>query len=244
MALDFKTLFSVSKPVIGMIHLAGHDRAEKVKRALEELIIYEEEGVNGAIIENYHGDAEDVNEALKQSSGEQFKIVRGINVLSNPYIAFSSAHSFGARFVQFDSVQTPDLSLKMYEWNRKLYPNVSVLGGVRFKYTRKTGNPLELDLKEGKSRCEAIVTTGAGTGIETPIDKLEAFKKYLGKFPLIVGAGVTADNVYNQLMIADGAIVGSYFKPNGDTLLPVDRPRVKELMGIVKQVRKDYVGNN
>ena len=194
MTLDFRRLFSVSKPVIGMIHLAGDDRAEKVKRALEELVIYEEEGVNGAIIENYHGDAEDVRETLKQSFGKQFKIVRGVNVLSNPYTAFSLAYSFGARFVQFDSVQTPDLSLKVYDWNRGLYPGIAVLGGVRFKYTSDTGKPLELDLKESKSRCEAIVTTGTGTGIETPIDKLETFKKYLGKFPLIVGAGVTADN--------------------------------------------------
>jgi len=244
MALDFKKLFSVSKPVIGMIHLAGDDKSERIKRALEELVIYEEEGVNGAIIEDYHGGIDDVREALKQSYEKQFKMVRGVNVLRNPYTALSLANYFGARFVQFDSVQTQDLNLEIYNKNRNLHPNIFVLGGVGFKYTKETGNPLEVDLEEGKSQCEAIVTTGAGTGIETPINKLKAFKKYLGKFPLIVGAGVTAENVYNQLMVADGAIVGSYFKPDGDTQLPVDRSRVKKLMVVVKQLRKDYVENN
>ena len=89
---------------------------------------------------------------------------------------------------------------------------------------------------EGISRCEAIVTTGSGTGIETPRDKLERFRSHLGYFPLIVGAGVNAENVKEQLAIADGAIVGSYFKPQGDTGQPVDRERVRELMTIVREL--------
>jgi len=59
----------------------------------------------------------------------------------------------------------------------------------------------------------------------------------MGNFPLIVGAGVTASNVYGQLIVTDGAIVGSYFKPNGDTQLPVDRAKVRELMEIVRGLR-------
>ena len=135
-------------------------------------------------------------------------------------------------------MQTADLgNVEFYEQQRRRHSNIQVLGGIRFKYKRETGNPLEVDLAEGVSRCEAIVTTGDGTGVETPIDKLRMFKKYLVNFPLIVGAGVTAQNAYEQLRVADGAIVGSYFKPDGDTQEPVDRKRVRDFMDVVRQAR-------
>jgi hypothetical protein len=229
----FRDLFPVDKPVIGMIHLAGEGK-EKIRRALEELSIYEEEGVNGAIIEDYYGSVEDVFEALGQSSG--LNIVRGVNVLRNPYSGFRLAQDFGAKFVQFDSVQTKDLGLKLYEEQRAKYPEIVVLGGVGFKYIAPTGNSLEVDLRDGKLRCEAIVTTGSGTGVETPIQKLREYKKLLGEFPLIVGAGVNLQNVYEQLQICNGAIIGSCFKPNGNTYDFVDRKRVRALMDIVKEV--------
>jgi predicted TIM-barrel enzyme len=231
----FKAISQIKKPVIGMIHLAGNNPRERIKRALEELAIYQEEEVDGAIIEDYHGTPEGVHETLRESRG--LKIVRGVNVLQNPYSAFKLAFDFGARFIQFDSVQTPDLDLELYDELRKDYPSIAVLGGIGFKYTKPTGKSLEVDLREGKSRCEAIVTTGTGTGRETPIGKLIEYKRLLGDFPLIVGAGVNSQNVLEQLKVCDGAIVGSYFKPNRNTSLPIDRKKVKSLMDIVKQLR-------
>jgi len=233
-----KTIFKTEKPIIGMIHLAGNNQQDRIKRALEELTIYQEEGIDGAIIEDYHGTSQDVYETLRESSRKGLKIVRGVNVLRNPYSAFKLASDFGAKFIQFDSVQTPDLDLELYNQLRKEYPSIAVLGGVGFKYIQPTGNSLEIDLEEGKSRCEAIVTTGSGTGIETPIEKLREYKRLLRNFPLIVGAGVNLENISEQLKICDGAIVGSYFKPNGNTLLPIDRKRVKDLMNVVRLLRE------
>jgi len=234
--VSFSEVFSVKKPIIGMIHLAGHTASEKLDRAIEELRIYNEEGADGAIIEDYHGEPEDVVNALKESK-RGFSIQRGVNLLRDPYRAFALAFAYGASFIQFDSVQTLDLEQKIYRRCRQTCDNIAVLGGVGFKYTRPTGRPLEVDLAEGKSRCEAIVTTGTGTGIETPLDKLRQYKKVLGDFPLIVGAGVNANNIQAQLAVADGAIIGSYFKLGGNTHFPVERSRVRSLMDIVRQIR-------
>jgi hypothetical protein len=233
-----RAIFKRKKPIIGMIHLAGNNQQDRIKRALEELAIYQEEGVDGAIIEDYHGTSQDVYETLRESLTKGLKIVRGVNVLRNPYSAFKLALDFGAKFIQFDSVQTPDLNLELYNQLRKEYFDIAVLGGVGFKYIEPTGNSLEVDLEEGISRCEAIVTTGSGTGIETPIEKLREYKRLLGDFSLIVGAGVNLQNISEQLQICDGAIVGSYFKPNGDTHLSIDRKRVKDLMDIVVHLRE------
>ena len=234
----FYDVFKNRKPIIGMIHLAGYNSLEKIDNAINELKIYEQEGVNGAIIEDYHGGMHDVYDTLKEASKLNFKINLGLNVLRNPYLGLNWANEFGVKFVQFDSVQSNSISPKAHKIKRAEYPNVCILGGVGFKYIPKTGNSLEQDLKEGMSRCEAIVTTGEGTGIETPIEKLKQYKNMLKDFPLIVGAGVNAQNIYEQLKIADGAIIGSYFKPHQNTRRLVDRELVKNLMDIVKEIRK------
>jgi len=233
MGRNFFDLFNAEKPIIGMIHLAGNNEKEKINRALEEISIFEEEGVAGAIVEDYHGSVDDVFNALKAISKRKTKLVIGVNTLRYPYFAFKLAGEFMAKFIQFDSVQTPDLNLDYYDKLRKEYENLCVLGGIRFKYKRETGNPLEQDLTEGMSRCEAIVTTGEGTGIETPTEKLIEFKRILGDFPLIVGAGVNLNNVYEQLSITNGAIVGSYFK-DYDTSQKIIRERVSGLMSKIK----------
>ncbi len=227
----FHELFPKAKAIIGMIHLAGEGRPERLRRALEEIRIYAEEGVSGAIVEDYHSDSLDVEEVLKKIHPiEGFTL--GINVLNNPYSAFGLADKYGARFVQFDSVMSNRLDFPRYVQQRFVHPSVAVLGGVRFKYQPSTGRTLEEDIAEGIERCDVIVTTGDGTGLETPMPKLRDFRRVMERFPLIVGAGVTAENVREQLAVCDGAIVGSYFK-NGSTQAPVDRQRVRDLMSVV-----------
>ncbi len=234
----FSNLFQISKPIIGRVLLAGDSREDKLQIALKELIIYEEEGVNGALIEDYHGTFEDVFDVLEEASKRGLNIVIGVKISRNPYSGFNYTHKFGGKFVQFDSVQSQDFDLNFYEEQRVRYPEIMVLGGVGFKYSRPTGNPLELDLEEAKPKCEAIVTTGDGAGTETPLSKLIEYKNLLGDFPLLVGAGVNIDNASEQLKIADGAIVGRYLKSwDGNTLLPVNRERVRDFMEVVKEVR-------
>ncbi len=237
MSFKLGDLFSSKKPLIGMIHLAGNGESEVIRRALEELAIYSEEGIDGAIIEDYVGSPRDIENVLRESERYLQELVLGVNCLSDPYSAFKLAMVYGAKFVQFDSVQAQHLDLKLYEKLRREFPQIAVLGGVGFKESQQpTGNSLEEDLRQAKSRCEVIVTTGSGTGIETPIEKLREYKAKLGPFPLFVGAGVTAQNVSEQLGIADGAIVGSYFKLRGDVEAPVNRNRVRKVARPVREL--------
>jgi len=53
-----------------------------------------------------------------------------------------------------------------------------------------------------------------------------------------VGAGLTADNAYERLCISDGAIVGSFFKEEGDTRNPIDRRKIRDFVSIVQEARK------
>lgn len=219
-----------------MIHLSGR-KNEKISRALKEIELYRQEGLDGAIIEDYHGRPKDVKKTLGRTATYGEDIAIGVNLLKNPYLGIEWASEYGARFVQFDSIQSNVLNSSEYRRLREKHSDIAVLGGVRFKYQPEGDNPLEEDLQRAKNICEAVVTTGKGTGRETPLEKLKRFKNNLGESPLIVGAGVNANNVEEQLKVADGAIIGSYFKKNGKTENQVNRKRVRELINKVRALK-------
>jgi len=218
---SFLELFKTVKPILGMIHLKGDNGEEKLsiaKREIDQLI---ENGIDAVIIENYFGSPEDVEEVLKYIFKERKDIIYGINILDNDQKGFELAIKYDAKFIQIDSVaghleiENDEIYNEFIQKMRE-QTNAFILGGVRFKYQPYlSGRSLEEDLKIGMSRCDGIVVTGTGTGIETNVDKIKEFRAIIGdEFPLIVGAGLTAENCSSQLELADGAIVGSYLKDN------------------------------
>ena len=228
-------------PILGMIHLAGQN---PVKRALEEIALIEEEGVNGAIIENYHGSVEDVIATLQETSRRKPNVAIGVNVLPNEFSqSLQLAQKYGADFIQLDQVAgtyiSGQLNFESYNQVKSQYPEIIVLGGVWPKYYHPIeGSDLKEDLKIGMQRAEAIVVTGAGTGKETPFDKIRIFRETLGEHPLVIGAGLTLTNAYEQLCISNGAIVGTALKIDDNTHNPMDRQRVRDFMSIAKEARR------
>lgn len=250
-AAHFKDTFGTMNPIIGMIHLAGADNADVVSRALEELQIFSDQGVHAAIIENYHGSILQMLMVLRAAQNKFPKVVLGINVLPNEYrAAFPLARKYGAKFIQLDFVSGryqgikdgPEISMDYGNyWDfRKEYREILVLGGVHPKYYKPVkGSDLAADLSVANWAADAVVVTGSGTGKATPLEKIQKFRNILGPtFPLVIGAGVTAENARQQLFYGNGAIIGSYFK-NGETFLPVVPERVAEMKAIFDQIEAD-----
>jgi uncharacterized protein len=85
-------------------------------------------------------------------------------------------------------------------------------------------------------RADAVVVTGGVTG-EPPraADVREA--KSRCRLPVLLGSGITAENVAKFYKDADGFIVGSYFKEGGLWSNTVDPSRVGRLMDAVRKLR-------
>ncbi|MCU0642540.1 MAG: hypothetical protein MUF61_03120 [archaeon] len=238
-------ILGVKKPLLAMIHLAGKGREDLVKRALAEVEIFEKEGVDGIIVENYHGDERDMLRALFNMQQMKTKLLVGVNVLPNEFErAFMYARRYGGRFIQLDQVggrylNAPQIDRTRYEIARAKSSDITVLGGVWPKYYHPVpGSSLERDVIEGMGRADALVVTGEGTGKETPTSKIKAFKSVTGMgYPIFVGAGLNMGNAYEQMRVADGAIVGSYLKVDGKTENDVDPAKVRDLVSIFRQVR-------
>jgi len=233
-------VFGVDKPIIGMLHLSGYGREKILENAKRETEIMYRSGVHAILVENYFGDRVDVENALQYLHTACPDKVYGVNMLGFPEMAFELARKYGAMFVQMDSVCGHLEPTYEKPFLKKLEAmrgdgDIFLLGGVRFKYQPvRSGRSLEEDLKLGMERCDAIVVTGEGTGISTELEKIKTFRSVLGDFPLIVGAGMTAETAQEQLAFADGAIVGSYFKEYGEAEYPVDEERVKLFMQMAK----------
>ena len=222
MAQTFLEIFANKKPILAMLHLKGADDAEVMERLKREVDLYVEGGVDAVIVENYYG----------------------VNCLGCDAMGFELAMRYEAAFVQVDSVvghvqaEVEDVWQAFFDLYRERY-NGKLLGGVRFKYQPVLSkNSVEEDLAIGKGRCDAVCVTQDQTGQETSLSKITQFQKALGDFPLIVGAGVTPENMARQFACADGAVVGSYFKEGHKDTGEVVAEYVAQIVAKAREIRE------
>lgn len=239
----FRSMFP-PKPIIGVLHLLGSDPTDRLERARREVAIYVEGGVDAVLVEDYFGTPDDVVAVLDWIAEDGCPIPVGVNVLEDPGASFDLARTYGLKLVQVDSVAghlepDEDETFARDLERMRLAADVPLVGGVRFKYQPYlSGRSLREDLELGASRSDAIVVTGEGTGQATPLEKLRKFRSIVGNaYPLLVGSGLTPESCRAQLELADGAIVGSYFKHDHRDRGELDLRHVRRLMGIVEDIR-------
>jgi len=78
--------------------------------------------------------------------------------------------------------------------------------------------------------ADALIVSGAGTGQAADLNDVERVRRACPRARLLLGSGVTAVNVRDYLRFADGVIVGSSLKRNGQLANPVDARRVAALV--------------
>ena len=84
---------------------------------------------------------------------------------------------------------------------------------------------------------DAILVSGQITGEAASMHDLMSVKKVLPHTPVLANTGVKHDTVIQVLKTADGCIVGSSLKENGNTWKPVDPKRARDFMNIVSKFR-------
>ncbi|MFX0150318.1 MAG: BtpA/SgcQ family protein [Candidatus Hodarchaeota archaeon] len=85
--------------------------------------------------------------------------------------------------------------------------------------------------------ADALCVSGPMTGMEAKLNELKTVKENSLGAPVIINTGARKDNITTQLEVADGVIVGTSLKKDGDTWNNVDVERVKEFMDVVESIR-------
>jgi hypothetical protein len=88
------------------------------------------------------------------------------------------------------------------------------------------------------TKPDALCVSGLTAGSETSAQILQIVKNAVPDTPVFANTGVKANNVLEQLSIADGAVIGTAFKRDGYIWNPVETERVTEIMDQVRKLRQ------
>ena len=81
-----------------------------------------------------------------------------------------------------------------------------------------------------------MIVTGTATGKPAKIEDLKAVKE-ASQLPVLIGSGITPENLSDFFPLADGLIIGSYFKKGGYWENEPDLGRIGGFMDLVNKLR-------
>lgn len=120
-------------------------------------------------------------------------------------------------------------------------PHIKLLGDVKKKHCSHalTG---DLDIVDVVKQSEfflvdGVIVTGARTTEPPSIDELRQVKR-AARTPVWIGSGLTPTNLSRYFPLADGFIVGSVFRENGDFLGRLDPARLQSFIRAFHKLRK------
>lgn len=229
-----------------------------VDRAREELAALQTGGVDGVMVSNefslpYLTKTEPITAiTMARIIGEllpEITIPYGVNVLWDGRASIDLAVATGAQWVReiFTGVYASDFGL----WNTNVgevarYRRRIGAGDVKLLFNIVPESAKYLADRDLKGIAEstvfatapdAICVSGLTAGAPTDTQALRIVKDASGNVPVFVNTGVRSDNVSEQLAIADGAVVGTFFKEDGRFENRAQVERVRELVDAVKDFR-------
>lgn len=226
---------------------------------MRDVDAYVSGGLNGLIIEN-HGDIpfskpEDIGpETTGFLSVIADRVIRsvdvpvGINVLANaPIPAFAVAAASGAAFIRVNQWANAYVANEGFMEGRaaeamryrsklradqvKVFTDTHVKHGSHAIVSDRSVAELTRDLAFFDS--DAIIATGQRTGNSVVVDELSEIRQAT-QLPLLIGSGVTKENIPELLPMVDAVIVASSLKREGDWWNEVELDRVQAMVAVAK----------
>lgn len=173
----------------------------------------------------------------------------GVNYLWDPEASVAVAAATGADFAReiFTGVYAsdmgvwaPDAAGALEERARLGRADLTLLFNINAEFSA----PLDTRAIEVRARsavfsslADVICVSGQMTGEGVELSDLERVKRAVGDVPVFANTGVRIDTVRDILAVADGCVVGTHFKVDGDTWNPVDPDRVVRFMDYVASFR-------
>jgi uncharacterized protein len=180
----------------------------------------------------------------------EIKVPFGVNVLWDPMSTLALAAATGAAFVREIFTGTyasdmgpwsPDAGAAVRYRDRLERRDLALLYNVSAEFAHS------LDARSLPDRArsavfssvpDAVLVSGTITGEAAALSDLAAVKNVLPDTPVLANTGVKHATVAEVLSIADGCIVGSSLKVDGNTWNPVDPARAAEFMRLARAARK------
>jgi len=237
-----------------------------IDRAEQEATALASGGVHGIIVENFF-DAPftkgSVDPAVVSAMGLVVQRLQtlvtvpiGLNVLRNDArSAMAIATCTGAAFIRVNvltGVMATDQGLiegcahDLLRYRKELGSPVKILADVLVKHARPLGSPnLITAVQETLHRgmADGIILSGWATGHPPSLEDLELAKAAAGDRPVFIGSGADWENIGTLMKAADGVIVASSLKRQGDINQPIDPIRVGQFVDAMQEGLQALEGN-
>src|SRR5271154_3449103 len=187
--------------------------------------------------------------AVVEAAKPHLKVPFGVNYLWDPIASVAIGATPGASFVReiFPGVFASDMGLWRPDGagaarlRRQLgRDDMKLLFNINAEFAHSLDErPIALRAKSAvfSSLADAILVSGPLTGEPVERSSLMSVREAVRTVPVLANTGVTVDNVGEILAIADGVVIGTHFKVDGQTWNPVDANRVKRFMDVVAKLR-------
>jgi membrane complex biogenesis BtpA family protein len=238
----------------------GGSMLDIVAKARQEALVYKEGGIDVLMIENMHDVPFDryvgpeivaamavIGYEVKKTTGLRC----GLQILAAANIgALGSAQAAGLDFMRAegfvfghiaDEGYIDGCAAELLRYRRHIgAEDVLVLTDIKKKHSSHALTA-DVDIVETAHAAEffmsdGVIVTGVATGTEADMEELQQVKHAVN-IPVLVGSGVTIQNVDRYLAVADALIVGSHLKIGGLWSNAVDAERVNQFMQKVDHIR-------
>src|ERR1700733_5939466 len=267
MSTSFEARFRTSKPVIAMVHFPGlpgrprHDRAAGRARLVDvvgrDLETLQAAGVDAVLFCNENDIpyqlvvGPEIPAAMAAVIGElraSGRVPFGVNILWDAKSSIAVARATGATFVRevLTGVFESDLGV--------IAPSIGDLAGYRTaigaddvaffdnispEFSSALGSRGIADRARSAAflGVDAILISGPAAGVAFAMSDLRTAKDAVPDMPVFANTGVSAERLSDIFAVADGVIVGTSLKVDGDTWSRVDPARAERLMDAARAIR-------
>ena len=265
MVSKFQNIFGANKPVIGMVHIGAlpgtplfDPELDLLAAARADLIALQNAGFDAVMFGNendrpYEFEVDRASTATMAALIGQLKseisVPFGVNVLWDPISTVALGAATGAAFVReiFTGTYASDMGLWAPDAGRAMrYRDRLGRSDMAMLYNVSAEFACSLDQRPLPDRArsavfssipDAVLVSGQITGEAAALSDLEAVKSVLPDTPVLANTGVKHETVADVLKVADGCIVGSSLKVDGDTWNPVDPERAADFMERARKAR-------
>ena len=238
-----------------------YDTSYIIDEALKEAEIYKKAGIDAIMIENMHdvpyikgGVGHEISTIMTLVAyliKQQTNLPVGIQILAGANKeALAAAKAANADFIRaegFVFAHTADEGIieaqagDLLRYRSQIdAAAIAVFTDIKKKHSSHaiTQDVSLLDTAKAAQffLSDGVIITGNHTGESTSIEELKTLKDHLNT-PIIVGSGITLENVAAYIPICDAMIVGSYFKDEGYWENDLNYDRVANFMTHVNNLR-------
>ncbi|MEM8665827.1 MAG: BtpA/SgcQ family protein [Pseudomonadota bacterium] len=245
-ALPGSPLYDEARGMDGLIEDVAAD-VEKLQAGCVDAIMFGNENDRPYVL-SAPPEATAAMTAVVAAIKPSLKVAFGVNYLWDPVATVAMANATGAAFAReiFTGLFASDMGL----WEPKAAEALRLrrnLGArslkLLFNINAEFADPLDkrpiaLRAKSAvfSSLADAILVSGPLTGQPADASDLKTVREAVPEVPVFANTGVNIDNVADTMSIADGCIIGTHFKVDGDTWNKVDGERVKRFMDRVRSL--------